>query len=120
MDGHFFGGRICCWVGFCGLNFGIRLGLRDSGAYSILVVEHVLKLNKGTKHWRLRAFIIIAAQVRLARRCMGLSWVSGFGLWGWAWWQVWLLEGHLFFHFARSLAFQVVCDHLREIQFQSG
>ena len=61
--GTFFGGQGCCWVRFRGLNFAIRLGLRDSGAHRILVVKRVLKLNKGTKHWRVRAFVSIAARV---------------------------------------------------------
>ena len=60
----FFGSRGCCWVQFRGLNFGIRLGLRDSGAQHILVVKRVLKLNKRTKHWCLQAFINIAARVQ--------------------------------------------------------
>ena len=38
-DGHFFGSCGYCWVQFHDLNFGIQLGLRDSHAYHILVVN---------------------------------------------------------------------------------
>ena len=72
-----FGSRNCCWVRFRGLNFEIRLGLRDSGAYRISVVKRVLKLIKGTKHCRLWAFTSIAAGVRWA---LGSTWPEpGFG-----------------------------------------
>ena len=73
-------------------------------AYHIFVVKCVLKLNKGTKHWRLRAFISIAARVRWALESLGPRWVSWFGLRGWAWWLVQLLEGCSFFWFTCTLA----------------
>ena len=119
--GTVFGSRGCCWVRFCGLNFGIRLGLRDSGAYRIMVVKHVLKLNKGTKHWSYRVFISIAAGMWWALGSLGLSQVSGFGLWGWAWQRVWLMEGCLFSRFSLALrASLAMCNRLGEIQLHSG
>ena len=72
LDGHFLGGQDCCWVQFHGMNFGIRIGLKDSGAYGILDVKSVLKLNKGTKHWHLQAFISIAARLLGCDGLLGL------------------------------------------------